>query len=260
LSSRILFLAESIGTPKQPFRIFINLAFTAWGITKTYSTLFPAMKRIIVYCLCTLVLISSCTKERKPDPGPFFISYTTQGADFHISPGSEYLFKQGTSIATDAGGNHQFSPITMFFPASPHNENIYRIGFIFSSGQTGSNVDWVNLGNSIFQQKAYSICYTGVNYANFLEGLSCPGGATIYYTPDNGKLLNSASVVQPAGSYFIIDTVTDFHSTDTRANYDFDKIISGRFQCRVYNPEKHTEYADLSSGKFRMPIWRNGFR
>jgi hypothetical protein len=89
---------------------------------------------------------------------------------------------------------------------------------------------------------------------------ACGSGATVYYTPENGKLLNSAAVVQPAGSYFIIDSVINFHSSDTRPYYDFDKIISGRFQCRVFDPENHTVSADLLSGKFRMPIWKNGFR
>ena len=218
------------------------------------------MSKKVPFCLLTIFFIISCKKDvKQADPGPFFISYTTQGTYFYISPGNDYLLTQGTAMGTDAGGNHQFIPTTRFFQASPHNENIYRIGFLFSSALTGSTIDWAAVGNSIFQAKTYTICYTGVNYANFLEGLSCIGGATVYYTPVNGILHNSTAVIQPAGSYFVIDTVTAYHSVDARPNYNFDKIISGRFQCRVFDPENHAVYIDLSLGKFRMPVWKNGF-
>ncbi len=101
---------------------------------------------------------------------------------------------------------------------------------------------------------------TGINYLAEPIDLTCSdnNGITLYFNSTGGNLFNSGSGIQPGSSFYSIDSVTDFHSRDTTLYYgNYDKIISGRFTCRMFNPENLAEYQDLTQGEFRMPIWLN---
>jgi hypothetical protein len=117
------------------------------------------------------------------------------------------------------------------------------------------------IGDSLFKTGQRTICFTGINYVSSLGELSCYNTASvaIFWTTPQGILQNSGSGFQPSTSFYQIDSVISFHHVENLNLKDYDKIIIGSFQCRIFDPTDTTKYTDLTNGHFRMPVWRNGF-
>lgn len=172
--------------------------------------------------------------------------------------GDKFTYLRGGS--TSLYPSYHFSPNTYFTPL-PINTNVHSIGFQFEYEPAcpRCDPDMTKYGNEIFTVGTRQICYTGSTLTQIYD-LFCPSndGVVIFWTDANGRLLNSTAGYQPAGKFFSIDSVIDYHNeSPSNSLLAFDKIISGRFTCRVFDPENKAYYKDFTGGSFRIPIWRN---
>lgn len=231
----------------------------------------PLAPHFFAICIfCIMFFLCACHKTDKPaaDNQDFYISFTTAGTDIKYEVGSNFQYLRGGTQSTQyitEGIQFGIYPATYLSPL-PTNVNIYTAGFSFgydtliTSYTLPNAIPYTNIGNTLFTTGEHSICYTGMNHAfdGLMSALSCANakGISFFWTKD-GVMLNSAAVRQPLGSFCRIDTVLNHHHDDPLNLKIYDKIISGSFQCRVYNPADFSQYYDLTNGKFRMPVWRN---
>ena len=224
--------------------------------------------RVSSRCLLLLIIFISCKKNvsQKPDPGIFYARFKINDSAVSYNNNADYYFWQSRGIATDAGGDYYF-PTTYISPVAALYSNVgayYSFGQIFSYQPGCPNcypVNWTQYGDTIFATGPRKYCYTGLHYvAQPMElDLVDNHSVLVYLNSKEGNLLNSGSYPQPAWSYYSIDTATYFHVREiTNINSgNYDKIISGRFACRVFNPVDTADYLDITEGVFRMPIWLN---
>ncbi len=215
-----------------------------------------------------LILLISCKKNasEKPGPGPFYASFRINESAVSYNNNADYYFEQGRGTSMDGGGNYEYFPTTYVSLVAPQNSNVgvyYSFGQVFSYTPPCPNCYpalWTQFGDSLFVTGPLKYCYTGINFVAQQLQLACGDNhsMSIYLNSKEGNLLNSGSDPQPAWSYYSIDTVRDFHVRETTiSSGSYDKIISGRFACRVFNPLDSTDYLDIIEGQFRMPIWLN---
>ena len=233
----------------------------------TRSQLALPISALCFFCLA--FLLCSCHKSNPPAVSQdFYISFTAAGSDIRYETGTNFQYLRGGSQATQqlsSGVDFEVSPAAYISPL-PTNVNVYTAGFVFgydtliTSYVPPNGLPYANIGDLLFSTGQRSIFYTGINYAfdgNIGElSRTDPKGVTIFWTT-NSVVLNSGSSLQPTGNFFHIDSVLSYHHDDPLSLKTYDKIISGTFQCRVYNPTDTTQFYDLLNGRFRMPIWRN---
>jgi hypothetical protein len=214
-----------------------------------------------------LIVFISCKKNasEKPNPGPFYARFKINDSAVSYTNNADYYFEQGRGTSTDAGANSTFFPTTFVSPVTPPYSNVnvyYSFGQVFS--YTPPCPDclplWSQYGDALFVTGPRNYCYTGINFVAQQLQLACGDNhsMSIYLNSKEGNLLNSGSAPQPAWSNYSIDTVAEFHVREaTLSSGSYDKIISGHFACRVFNPLDTTDYLDITEGVFRMPIWLN---
>ena len=141
-------------------------------------------------------------------------------------------------------------PSTYISPL-PTNVGIETVGFGFGLEETlpDFTVPLVAEGDSLFGKGARLFCNQEINC---LDG----NHIKIFWT-FNSILMNSSYSGQPLDSYFYIDSVQDYHHTENLNLKIYDKIITGRFRCKIFDPEDTTVSKELTNGTFRMPVWRN---
>jgi hypothetical protein len=221
--------------------------------------------------LCTTALIAilfSCQKSShqpasKVDSN-FYISFSTTDSNYSYREGISALYFRGGpdgSGVTSNGWYFWIDPSTYMSPLQG-NSNTYLAGFYFDYYNVfgGYNFPYTDIGDTLLTAGTYGICNTGIDYAligTFDFGCPLRTDVNIVMQPSSGTLYVTASSAQPIGTFFTIDSVSNVHYVDNDNLRDYDKIISGRFQCRVFNPADTSIHLDLTNGRFRMPVWRN---
>jgi hypothetical protein len=205
-----------------------------------------------------ILLIASCKKNTSGANQPskdFYIAFSYNDSNYKYETGGQYQYLRGGSqgeVYTSTGLDFGISPSTYISPL-PINAGIQTVGLGFDLDEIfpGNTILWVDMGDSIFRTGARLFCSPGFN---------CSDGShiNIFWTL-NSVVMNSSYSNQPLDSFFSIDTGKDFHHTENLNLKDYDKIITGRFQCKVFNPGDTSVSNELTNGKFRMPVWRNGY-
>jgi hypothetical protein len=222
-----------------------------------------------VYSLFVLFLVIcvSCKKndaeKPKPSPGPFYARFKINDSAVSYTNNTDYYFEQGRGTSTDGAGHSEYFPTTFISPVARQYSNVnvyYSFGQVFSYTPTCPDCipSFSEFGDALFVTGPRGYCYTGINFVAEQLELACSDNhrMSIYLNSKQGNLLNSGSAPQPAWSYYSIDTVTIFHMREaTLSSGSYDKIISGRFACRVFNPLDTADHLDITEGVFRMPIW-----
>lgn len=224
------------------------------------------MKNWLLY-LFFLMLSFSCKKNasEKPSPEPFYAHFKINDSAVSYINNADYYFEQGRGTSMDGGGNFEYFPTTYISPVAPRYSNVnvyYSYGQVFSYTPPCSSClpVWSQYGDALFVTGSWKYCYTGINFVAQPLQFACGDNhsMSIYLNSKQGNLMNSGSAPQPAWSYYSIDTVTKFHVRQgTISSGSYDKIISGHFACRVFNPLDTADYLDITEGLFRMPIWLN---
>lgn len=218
------------------------------------------MKKIILIA-GILAIVGSCKKKAadQPDKGPgeFYISFKTADSTYNYKTGDKFSYVCGSLTSHSPYSPPIYYPNTYITPL-PLNTDVYTIKFQFSheADCSACNHDMIKYGNETFYVGSKNICKTDP----MSSGKYCLGNdvVMIYWTDATGKFLRSQAGDQPAGNYFYIDSVFDYRYGSANFNLlNFEKIIVGRFSCRVFDPENKTYSKDFTEGKFRMPIWRN---
>jgi len=214
-----------------------------------------------------LIVFISCKKNvsEKPNPGVFYARFKINDSAVSYTNNADYYFEQGRGTSTDGANNSVFFPTTSISPVDAKYSTVgpfYLFGQVFS--YTPPCVDcipvWDQYGDALFATGPRNYCYTGINFVAQTLQLVCGDNhsMSIYLNSKEGNLLNSGSAPQPAWSYYSIDTVTEFQVREaTLSSGSYDKIISGHFACRVFNPLDTADQLDIKEGEFRMPIWLN---
>ena len=225
------------------------------------------MKTLLSFFLVLIALIS-CKKNTsdKPDPGTFYVRFKLNDSTVSYTNNADYYFWEDMGLSS-SGSGLQFFPITYISPVADLHSNI---GVYYSFAQVYSylpppcatcwGTSWAQYGDTIFAPGSRKYCNTGWTLVGGPFELACGTNntTTLFITSNAGNLLNSGTHPQPAWSYYSIDTATDFHFRGTTpSSADYDKIISGRFACRVFNPIDTADHLDITEGEFRMPIWLN---
>lgn len=208
-----------------------------------------------------LTIISACHKTAPPVDSNFYISFTAGNSNYLYKQGQNaQYFRGGTSA--DNFGNFFIDPSTYMSPLQT-NLNIYLAGFVFDyqTYLSSLTIPFTSIGDTLFATRSYGLCNTGVGFAynGEIGAFACPlrSDVGVVAQAPNGTLYTSVTSIQPAGSFYIIDSIVNAHYVDNDNLRDYDKIITGRFQCRVFDPVNSSIYLDLTNGKFRMPVWRN---
>lgn len=203
-----------------------------------------------------ILLIASCKKNR-PDirevSQDFYIAFSCNDSNYKYETGQEYQYLRGGfegEMLASSGVDFAIGPSTYISPL-PTNVGIQTAGFQFGLEEIipDFNVPWVDLGDSLFRKGARIFCNQEVN---------CSDGNHIkVFWTFNSTLMNSSYSGQPLDSYFYIDSVQDYHHRENLNLKIYDKIITGRFRCKIFNPGDTTVSKLLTNGTFRMPVWRN---
>jgi hypothetical protein len=219
-----------------------------------------------------IVLVSifcfACTRspENPNRPKPvkldFYIRFKVSGQAYEYKIDEGYGYNQWTNMVNNNNGTYMLYPSIRLYPNTPINMNVYSLGFNFPGYQVSSSIDWIKSGDNIFRAGAMSYCFIGNTILyEYPFDAHCTGGDGIsfYWDPPGEKKKYSARDRQPSSSYFNIDSVENYHYDNVdNNNYDFDKIIKGRFKCRVFEVDDPTKYYDIEEGEFKFGIWKNG--
>lgn len=218
------------------------------------------MKKIILIA-GILAIIGSCKKksdDQAKDPGEFFISFKTADSTYTYKSGDSFSYVCGNITGYYPDGVISYHPSTYITPMPVDLDlsiPIIKFEFNYYAKCAGCNPDLTTYGNATFYVGSRNICKTDAPYSKH-----CPdnNGCSINFTDAAGIVLNSREADQPSGRYFYIDSVINYqYRLSNYNNLNYDKIIVGRFACRVWDPANKTYSKDLTEGKFRMPVWRN---
>ena len=218
------------------------------------------MKKIILLA-GILAVAGSCKKkaDHQPDKGPgeFYISFKTDDSTYDYKVDDKFTYVCGRALSSDLSSSITYRADASITPL-PLNTDVYsiKLQFNYETECSGCYHDLEKFGNEIFNVGAKKLC----KIDSMLLNRFCTGNdvVMVYFTDAAGKIWNSQTGDQPAGNHFYIDSVFDYRSRSANFNLlDYDKIIVGRFSCRVFDKENKTSYKDFKEGKFRMPAWRN---
>jgi hypothetical protein len=225
------------------------------------------MKNLLPLVLGITLFISCNKKEEEKQPEykvhDFFVSFKVLDSTYNYKVGTNYAYESGTATNAAIGSqSSSFRAITSIIPI-PLDANNKKIYFAFTGGaflclSCDKEAEAREIGNLLFaNNKEYKVGYTGLNYNTLTHDIWYTGGVAIAMQFDQCKYLASTPAVQPQSTFFIIDSVINESYTNlTYGSNSYEKIIIGRFNCRLFCPENTTIYKDLVEGKFRMPIWR----
>jgi hypothetical protein len=217
------------------------------------------MENMLKYLIISLniLLIASCKKnmtdihEVSQD---FFVAFSCNDSNYKYETGKQYQYLRGGSqgdFPQSLGLDFATEPSTYISPL-PTNLGIETVGFEFGLEEIFSDftIHWVDLGDSLFRKGSRLFCNQEINC---LDG----NHMKVFWTFKSIRM-NSSYSGQPSDSYFYIDSVQDYHHTENLNLKIYDKIITGRFQCKIFTPGDTTVSKELINGTFRMPVWRNG--
>lgn len=218
------------------------------------------MKKIILV-VCILSIIAGCKKksddQAAKSPGKFYISFKIADSTFNYrSNDTTFTYVCYGITGHHSDGRTSFHPTTFITPL-PLELEVYKIRFEFNYYAPCVNCipDYTKYGNEAFFTGSRNICKTDQLYTKHCTDNK---GCTISWTDASGTELHSLYGNQPAGAFFYIDSVYNYQYRGADMNVlDYDKIIVGRFACRVFDPANTSYTKDLTEGKFRMPVWRN---